>query len=272
MARRNSVDWRTKIALVVVVVGVGLAVALQFRKHGGAVSEASAAAADTVSKPAMAQDTAPFGSKPLDHLAESTPASAPAGGAESSESNHSNAGRPAADMVDLNAPQQTHKVVDGDTLPQLAQQYLGRADRYLEIFEYNRDVLESPDVLPIGAELRMPSRFAAPAGDSATTKDAVPPAATASASAPPLVPLVSPTVKPATVAKKPRTYTVQRGDNLVDIARKMYGDGRHYQDLFEANRGVMHYPGDLRPGHGAGDSVSGQGRRQKAESRIPIRD
>ncbi len=41
---------------------------------------------------------------------------------------------------------------------------------------------------------------------------------------------------------------MQRGDNLVDIARKFYGDGRKHQDLFEANRGVMHNPGDLHPG------------------------
>ncbi len=72
-------------------------------------------------------------------------------------------------MVDLNAPRQTHTVVDGDTLPQLAQQYLGRADRYMEIFDYNRDVLQSPDVLPIGAELRIPSRLALPAGEDAST-------------------------------------------------------------------------------------------------------
>ena len=51
-----------------------------------------------------------------------------------------------------------HKVVDGDTLSNLAARYLGRAEADLEIFEFNRDVLASPDLLPIGAVLKIPSR------------------------------------------------------------------------------------------------------------------
>ena len=31
-------------------------------------------------------------------------------------------------------------------------------DRYLEIFELNRDVLASPDLLPIGRQLKIPPR------------------------------------------------------------------------------------------------------------------
>jgi nucleoid-associated protein YgaU len=49
-----------------------------------------------------------------------------------------------------------HTIVDGDTLSAIAQKYLGRADRYLEIFEQNRDVLHSPDILPIGKVLKIP--------------------------------------------------------------------------------------------------------------------
>jgi nucleoid-associated protein YgaU len=60
---------------------------------------------------------------------------------------------PAADLPVTPA---THRVQDGDTLTRLAVQYLGRADRYLEIFEYNRDVLSNPDLLPIGATIRIP--------------------------------------------------------------------------------------------------------------------
>lgn len=49
-----------------------------------------------------------------------------------------------------------HRVVDGDTLAMLAQRYLGSAERQMEIFEANRDLLASPDLLPIGAMLRIP--------------------------------------------------------------------------------------------------------------------
>jgi nucleoid-associated protein YgaU len=52
----------------------------------------------------------------------------------------------------------THKIVDGDTLDGLAERYLGDADRYLEIYEANRQVLPSPELLPIGAVLRIPLR------------------------------------------------------------------------------------------------------------------
>ncbi len=251
-----------RIGVVVLVVGVGLAIALQFRKQGGA-AESSFAVAPTAANesankaPAAAQDMVPFRSTSLDHLGETTanPAatatessSAPAASSEVTDSG-SSSGAGKSGMVDLNAPDQTHKIVDGDTLPQLAQQYLGRADRYMQIFDYNRDVLQSPDVLPIGAELRIPSRLALTAGEDGSTKSSAAPTAVSTAPpAAPLVPLIAPTAKPAVAAKKPRTYTVERGDNLVDIARKMYGDGRKHQDLYEANRGVMHNPGDLQPG------------------------
>jgi hypothetical protein len=35
---------------------------------------------------------------------------------------------------------------------------LGRADAYHQIYELNRDVLSTPDLLPIGAVLRIPAR------------------------------------------------------------------------------------------------------------------
>ncbi|MEX0979006.1 MAG: tail protein X [Pirellulales bacterium] len=54
-----------------------------------------------------------------------------------------------------------HVVVDGDTLTTLAVRYLGRAEAYQEIFELNRDLLASPDLLPIGAELKIPPRKSA---------------------------------------------------------------------------------------------------------------
>ncbi len=54
------------------------------------------------------------------------------------------------------APLQTHKIVDGDTLPALAERYLGSASRANEIFDANRGVLSDPNILRIGAVLRIP--------------------------------------------------------------------------------------------------------------------
>jgi nucleoid-associated protein YgaU len=58
--------------------------------------------------------------------------------------------------VPLSAPR-THVVVDGDTLTGLAARYLGSSDRYREIFAANRQILPTPDLLPIGATLKIPS-------------------------------------------------------------------------------------------------------------------
>ena len=50
----------------------------------------------------------------------------------------------------------THKIIDGDSLALLAERYLGSASRAMEIYEANRNVLTHPEVLPIGAELKIP--------------------------------------------------------------------------------------------------------------------
>ena len=52
----------------------------------------------------------------------------------------------------------THTVVDGDTLPALAERYLGASDRANELFEANRQTLTDPSLLPIGVELKIPPR------------------------------------------------------------------------------------------------------------------
>ena len=54
----------------------------------------------------------------------------------------------------------THRVrivVDGDSLKSLAKRYLGDANRFMEIYEANRDVLANPDLLPIGTKLKIPA-------------------------------------------------------------------------------------------------------------------
>ena len=57
----------------------------------------------------------------------------------------------------LTARQAIHRIVNGDTLPLLSQQYYGRADRALLIFAANRRTLVHPEILPIGKELIIPN-------------------------------------------------------------------------------------------------------------------
>ncbi len=58
----------------------------------------------------------------------------------------------------VGAHERTHRLKDGDTLENLAERYLDAADRALEIYEANRDVLSSPDVLPLDVEITIPPR------------------------------------------------------------------------------------------------------------------
>jgi nucleoid-associated protein YgaU len=66
--------------------------------------------------------------------------------------------------VSASAKPRTHVVADGDTLTSLAARYLGSADRFREIFAANRQLLTTPNLLPIGATLQIPSAEAGPAG------------------------------------------------------------------------------------------------------------
>lgn len=56
------------------------------------------------------------------------------------------------------APPCRHRIVDGDTLKNLAERYLGSPALAIEIYEANRSVLSDPQLLPIGVEIVIPLR------------------------------------------------------------------------------------------------------------------
>jgi len=49
-----------------------------------------------------------------------------------------------------------HKVVSGDTLGKIAKTYLGEANKYMKVFEANKDQLTNPDLIKVGQELKIP--------------------------------------------------------------------------------------------------------------------
>lgn len=155
-----------------------------------------------------------------------------------------------------------YKIVDGDTLRTIAKRYLGDSERFMEIFEANRDLLRSPGVLPIGAELVIPvggpprPAVAAQRVEASTVSvgQVVPQANSASQpvaqDAAPMVEIPPGTLRsvPAESAQSTRTYRVREGDTLVSIARRLYGDGRKYRDIFDANREQLTTPNALPTG------------------------
>ena len=49
-------------------------------------------------------------------------------------------------------------------------------------------------------------------------------------------------------ARGPRQYRVREGDNLTEIAKEMYEDGRKWHLIYDANREVLKRPDDLQAG------------------------
>lgn len=61
-------------------------------------------------------------------------------------------------VVKVAAPEAVfHTVVSGDTLSAIAKKYYGNANKYPQIFEANKPMLKSPDLIYPGQVLRIPS-------------------------------------------------------------------------------------------------------------------
>ena len=50
-----------------------------------------------------------------------------------------------------------HTVQSGDTLSKIAKQHLGGSDKYMAIFNANKDVLQNPDLIKVGQKLKIPN-------------------------------------------------------------------------------------------------------------------
>jgi nucleoid-associated protein YgaU len=53
--------------------------------------------------------------------------------------------------------------------------------------------------------------------------------------------------EPAPAEKSGRSYTVQSGDTLWNIAEQMYGDGSKYLKIFDANSDLLEQPDQICP-------------------------
>ena len=187
-AQRSAMDQRFRVTVAVGVMLLGLLLSMAFRRTGNSAPLRSEPLVlrQQSATPAV---LAPFAPAPLlpplstepKHLAPApfapasnelprtaagapvdasgTPLLAPAypGPADANSAMQMSAGN-AETFPKFGRPARkiTHRIVDGDSLAELAERYLGSASRAPEIFEANRDVLFSPQLLPIGAELKMP--------------------------------------------------------------------------------------------------------------------
>jgi nucleoid-associated protein YgaU len=49
-----------------------------------------------------------------------------------------------------------HKVAKGENLSVIAKKYFGNANKYMEIYNTNKDILKNPDLIQIGQDLKIP--------------------------------------------------------------------------------------------------------------------
>ncbi len=56
----------------------------------------------------------------------------------------------------LPVPAKVYEVVGGDTLSKIAKKFYGDANKYMKIFEANKDQLKDPDKIKVGQKLKIP--------------------------------------------------------------------------------------------------------------------
>ncbi|GAK57182.1 LysM domain protein [Candidatus Vecturithrix granuli] len=61
-----------------------------------------------------------------------------------------------SEPVQPQAEMQTYTIKSGDTLSKIAKQFYGQANKYMVIFEANRDVIKDPDRIYPGQTIRIP--------------------------------------------------------------------------------------------------------------------
>ena len=104
----------------------------------------------------------------------------------------------------------SYTVQPGDTLSGIAEEQLGDANRWPEIFVLNRETIRDPNRISPGQVLTLP-------GDT---------------------PMHPP----------PRLYTVRQGDTLSGISQKQLGEANRWPEIFELNREVISDPDRIFPG------------------------
>jgi nucleoid-associated protein YgaU len=150
-----------------------------------------------------------------------------------------------------NAPKASDKTVEvkaGDSLAKLAERHLGSQGEWNDLYEANRDQLDSPDRVVVGMKLRLPSSEAgASQADAVTFASNKEPAVEATLS------------KPATASTSAgnasggktsggKTYTVKAGDSLIRIAERELGSSDRWEELFKANQEKLSSPDAIKVG------------------------
>ncbi|UCC30632.1 MAG: LysM peptidoglycan-binding domain-containing protein [Phycisphaerales bacterium] len=133
-----------------------------------------------------------------------------------------------------------HTVVAGDSLSKIAAAHYGsRSPTVINaVFDANRNVLSSPDLLSVGMELKLPVITGFDLRSRAGRDSSVSRAAARRDRVK--------TTQPDGAAF--RWYQIRENDRYISIAREQLGDGRRWQEIHELNRDKFPDPDRIRPG------------------------
>ena len=133
-----------------------------------------------------------------------------------------------------------YTVVPGDTLSKIAATHYGKQSATIvnAIFQANRSVLSSPDVLQVGVTLVLPviSGANAPTGAASSVRKP---------SAAPVHP------SPARIESGQRLfrwYQIRKNDRYISIAREQLGDAGRWREIYELNQDKFPDPQRIREG------------------------
>jgi LysM repeat protein len=130
-------------------------------------------------------------------------------------------------------PEKTYVVKPGDTLSRIASTLLPGKGGLKAILDANKDVLPDPHRLKPSMTLKIPAAIPVVADKTDKTDKTDPRGALKAES---------------TLADSKKEYTVQGGDTLERIARKLFNDGRKWREIYEWNRDQLSDPSRLREG------------------------
>ncbi|NBB84094.1 MAG: LysM peptidoglycan-binding domain-containing protein, partial [Alphaproteobacteria bacterium] len=136
-----------------------------------------------------------------------------------------------------------HHVERGETLSSIAQRYYGDSDYWRTIYEANpRDLIPAPERLGVGVRIVIPMRR-----DDGPAGAAGPGAGDADAEAStPRVDSSGPTDRSGRSGA--RSYTIQRGDTLSELAQRLMGSAGKWHELYDMNRDRIDDPDVLQAG------------------------
>jgi nucleoid-associated protein YgaU len=148
------------------------------------------------------------------------------------------------------APQRVYVVESGDNLIKIAREVYNDGGKYKLIYEANRDQLPTQNSLKVGQELKLPVLDTTPGPAPVQIARRGEPAVREMSAE-----QLRQYMQELPAAQSPRRaahkqYTVQRGDSLTAIARRMLGDDspEAIKKLYEANKDKLSSPDDLRVG------------------------